>query len=487
MDCLRDYIGIDWCGATTTPPSGLYINSLPGISFKSLSALSNEEQVNFAGVWDDIQTRALKRFELDVRQKFNKKWKIKSIAQSKNLGWKVDLTEPITIDSGIFTGFTVELGCDPDDDFMESALYEIMQQQLFFYSSQAVTNISATVKVFEMDSGSCIYCQTTTQNFLADSWNKVEVNFNFIKDRTINDFPIFNNSQKYLVVTGFDKPFTSYEMTPETCDFCECCGFKIRPANILEDGVPIVCSVGSVTTGWTVGVDSTCTLQSNNLPLQYLITNCFSADFDYRFTITISNYMTGSVDVTLDGAPIATLSANGTTSYVISNIVPASQTLEFLPNSFEGCINSEIAILTGDFFTSPCTAYNLLNKTINYTDNLKAVSAIIGSRCSFNRLVCSNKDVFATPLWYLLGIETINEQLNSDRLNRYTTIDLKKAERRRRELEIAYMGGVDRDELGNVIKTTQGALTQAVDGIDLDCADCCLTCEGEIKLMESTL
>lgn len=369
MDCLRDYIFVDWCGAVGTPPSGLYINSLPGISFKSLSALSDEEQVNFRDVWDNIQTRALKRLELDLRQKFGKAWKLKSILQSKNTGWKVDRTLPLSINNTSYYGFEVDLGsCNSEDDYMNSALFEMYLQQLFVYSVGAIVDQITTVKIFEMDSGSKIYQGSSTSTFAAEAWNKNEVNMNFIKERTSNDYPIFNNSERYIVTLDFGTAFSSYQLDPLTNDWCECCGFKVRPMNMTTK-----------------------------------------------------------------------------------------------------------------------TGENILGKTINYTDYLSGISAIINSRCSWNRLVCSNKDVFATPLWYLLGIETMNEQLNSDRLNRYTTIDLKKAERRRKELEIMYMGGIERDEFGNFIKTMEGALTQAVDGIDLDCSDCCLECAGELKLMESTL
>ncbi len=72
MDCLKDYIGIQGCGAPVplAPPgetlsdvfSGLYINQLPGVSLKSIEKLADEEQQNYLGVWADIQRRALLKF-----------------------------------------------------------------------------------------------------------------------------------------------------------------------------------------------------------------------------------------------------------------------------------------------------------------------------------------------------------------------------------------------------------------------------------------
>ena len=65
MDCLKDYIGLAGCGASV-PASGLFINSLPGISLKAIDSLADADQVNYVGVWNDVQIRAIKRLELMV-------------------------------------------------------------------------------------------------------------------------------------------------------------------------------------------------------------------------------------------------------------------------------------------------------------------------------------------------------------------------------------------------------------------------------------
>lgn len=68
MSCWIDYIGIKTgapIGAYELPPSGLYINSLPGISLESISKISNADQENYLGAWADIQQEALSRFKVD--------------------------------------------------------------------------------------------------------------------------------------------------------------------------------------------------------------------------------------------------------------------------------------------------------------------------------------------------------------------------------------------------------------------------------------
>ena len=67
MNCFIDYIGLSLCaGAYDAPASGIYLNSLPGLSIESIDKVANQEQVNYIGVWDDVQTNAVQQFKVDV-------------------------------------------------------------------------------------------------------------------------------------------------------------------------------------------------------------------------------------------------------------------------------------------------------------------------------------------------------------------------------------------------------------------------------------
>lgn len=105
-------------------------------------------------------------------------------------------------------------------------------------------------------------------------------------------------------------------------------------------------------------------------------------------------------------------------------------------------------------------------ETVEYGNNTFGLSGIFSIQCSYEQLVCANKSLFATALWYLLGAEMLTERIHSDRLNRYTTIDLKKA------LEL-------RDEFYAQYKTE---LAAAIEGINLNTADCCLECNQPLTL-----
>lgn len=102
-------------------------------------------------------------------------------------------------------------------------------------------------------------------------------------------------------------------------------------------------------------------------------------------------------------------------------------------------------------------------------NNLYGMSGDISIICSFDEILCSNKEKFTECLWYLLGIELMTERLYSDRLNRYTTIDLKRAADLRTEFETRFME----------------SMKSTFDGIELQTWDGCITCNAQVQLVHA--
>lgn len=79
LTCLQDYIGLTLCygeGAYDVPPSGVYINSLPGLNIESIDKVADQEQVTYLGVWADVQTNAIAQFRVDVTAEIGKCYEI---------------------------------------------------------------------------------------------------------------------------------------------------------------------------------------------------------------------------------------------------------------------------------------------------------------------------------------------------------------------------------------------------------------------------
>ncbi len=85
-----------------------------------------------------------------------------------------------------------------------------------------------------------------------------------------------------------------------------------------------------------------------------------------------------------------------------------------------------------------------------------------------NCLICEKKELFDVALWYLHGTEMMIERTSTDVMNRYTTIDLEKAEKLKEEFYAEF----------------SAALNDAIQGIspaDSDCITGCLECNDKVK------
>lgn len=75
LQCLTGFIGIMGCNSSE-PASGLYINSLPGITLKMIDSIADEDQVTYLGVWTEVQRRGLLRFRTAFMAQLNKCYQI---------------------------------------------------------------------------------------------------------------------------------------------------------------------------------------------------------------------------------------------------------------------------------------------------------------------------------------------------------------------------------------------------------------------------
>lgn len=77
MECLENIIGVIGCGVPADDDNQLFINQLPGVTVQNMDALADGgEQETFIDVWADVKLRAMKKFEIQVKAKINKCYKI---------------------------------------------------------------------------------------------------------------------------------------------------------------------------------------------------------------------------------------------------------------------------------------------------------------------------------------------------------------------------------------------------------------------------
>lgn len=144
--------------------------------------------------------------------------------------------------------------------------------------------------------------------------------------------------------------------------------------------------------------------------------------------------------------------------YDATEITSISTNQNDLINNGCGCTNSHcggyLKGITGSLLSND--SYGLLAK--------------ISLTCTYEPIICANKDLFAGPYLYLLGSEIMIERIYTDRLNEFTTVRAEEA----KELNDYFLSEYE-----------QG-LKNVIDGISIDLSDCCISCNNPIRVIEQT-
>lgn len=189
MNCLIDFIGILGCGQSA-PDSGLYVNSLPGISLESIDNIANSEQVTYASVWNDVQQRAQARFKTRVLSAFRKRFTdsvtVSGVKQTFDLGREIDI-DTVTNASAQLRGFYIDLepnnGNVLNPKIVGSNLRQINLQSVSIYMLAAVT---ATIYIIDVDANKILDTLTLDSgDVTVDAFNLINVNESYNCNRLL--------------------------------------------------------------------------------------------------------------------------------------------------------------------------------------------------------------------------------------------------------------------------------------------------------------
>lgn len=181
MQCLFDYIGIKSCNFAPSI-SGIHLQDLPGMDFEQLDAIASADQSSYAGVWADVQKRAIRRFRNDVIGRisgFDSKYKLRQIAQTIG-GKEIDssLTTPA---SATRRGHTIELN-EKGAQCVCSNMQTIYIQSVHFYSTVAG---ACNIYITDID----LHTDLLTKAFTAViGWNTVIIEEEFEATRIAVNF-----------------------------------------------------------------------------------------------------------------------------------------------------------------------------------------------------------------------------------------------------------------------------------------------------------
>lgn len=207
--CLTNYIGLAGCGIDM-PNSGAYLNELPGVSLKTIDNIADSEQTNFNGVWADIQSRSLRKFDTDVQNYLSKRYKLKTPLDTINLGKQVNTdysvqTQPRNYNQGLH--ISIAYG---------SALQEIHLQEISLYTFDTYGMLPITI--FERgDDGLYYTLDSFVIDVTANKWNTIYID----KSYNVKDLYITYTGNMYAMpqtLNNQSKNYTSCHLTVSGCE-----------------------------------------------------------------------------------------------------------------------------------------------------------------------------------------------------------------------------------------------------------------------------
>lgn len=114
--------------------------------------------------------------------------------------------------------------------------------------------------------------------------------------------------------------------------------------------------------------------------------------------------------------------------------------------------------------------YYYTDFTFNYTKEISTASSVVYSslsaantglilnynvKCGIISWMCQNIDAFIKPLWYKLGVEWMNERFGSDKINRYTMLNMEEAQALKAQFQEEYATSLE-DSLNGMSPTYDG-------------------------------
>ena len=172
-NCLTDWIGIYGCDAPITY-SGVYINQLPGINLDSIESVADDEQETYLGVWADVQERGIRKFYNRLQTELSKRYKLKNLRYTLNLGNIIDLVNT-TPSASQYKGFTYEMKYL--NTFRRSNFQALSVEKLNLFLPIA---INTTVKIVDLDTSEVLWTKAIVG---VQGWNVIRVDEKFTNER----------------------------------------------------------------------------------------------------------------------------------------------------------------------------------------------------------------------------------------------------------------------------------------------------------------
>jgi hypothetical protein len=178
MKCFEDIVTLRGCNIEETPGAIYYLNSLPGISLKSIEQIANSEQQNYIGVFDDIKHRASIRISNQIQSHLSKRYKLIKTRRAIEIA---DVkSEQNLIPTNNFRGLNIRTTGDQTDNYTLSPFQIITVESIKIYIGNLTTQNNLDIIFFDWITKEILHTINIDPTTLtADSWNTIIVRKSF--------------------------------------------------------------------------------------------------------------------------------------------------------------------------------------------------------------------------------------------------------------------------------------------------------------------
>lgn len=180
----------------------MLITSFAGVTINSIEKLSKDEAPTFVSIFNEVKTRAERRLSLEIKSRFNKRYKIANVKGSFDFGADYDSTAgKITTASAQYRGLLID-----DQYFLPTTNQEVKRSSLMSYWIQSLTyyspivQVGSVIKIFDVALSSVLDTITFSA---AIGWNTIAVNKSYDAWSVFIgvDSTAFNSVYKYVPST----------------------------------------------------------------------------------------------------------------------------------------------------------------------------------------------------------------------------------------------------------------------------------------------
>lgn len=172
MGCFDGLVTLKGCDADT---GGVFtLNALSGISLRDFNDIANNEQKNYLGVWENINTRATARMLNEITARMSKRYDIRRVRKTVDTAGSLPLAD--TTPDGLFRGIVINNGWTYTENWVSSPFQLFSIDKIRFYKRAGTTATFVDIQFFNYLTKELLLTKTIDLSSTpADTWVSVNI------------------------------------------------------------------------------------------------------------------------------------------------------------------------------------------------------------------------------------------------------------------------------------------------------------------------